>query len=88
VPLDHNGLVTTAIAVHTLANHFTVAVAVAMAGTYCHANARRTNTDTELFRTRRLNDGNSSQRDGRYYKMPDHRMFLSMKLSQEQFVEM
>ena len=56
--LDHDGLVAIAIAVLTLADHFTVAIAVAMAGTDGHADARRTNADanTDFFRTRRLNE--------------------------------
>ena len=86
--LDHDGLAAIAIAILTLTDHFTVAITVAMTGTYGHAHTRPADTNADLFRTRRLNQRNSSHRDGSHYKMLDHRMFLSMKFTREQFARM
>jgi hypothetical protein len=51
--LDHNGFV--AIAVFTLADHFTISVAIAVAATNGNAYARRADTNAypDVFRTRR-----------------------------------
>jgi hypothetical protein len=86
--LDHDSLV--AIAVFTLADHFTVAVAVAMTAANGNAYAGRTNTNahSDVFRTSRHHNRNSSHRDGSHYKTLDHRLLLSMKLLRKQFVEM
>jgi hypothetical protein len=83
---DYNGIVT--VAIFTLADHFTVAIAVAMTATHGYADAGGTHTDTDLFRTRRHRNGNAGQRDGSYYKTLDHRMLLSMDLSGNQFAGM
>jgi hypothetical protein len=80
---DHNGIVT--VAIFTLADHFTVPIAIAMTATHGDANAGGANTDTDFFRTRRHCNGNAGQRDGSYYKTLDHRMLLSMNLSGKQF---
>jgi hypothetical protein len=80
--LDHNGLVTTAIAIAilTLADHLTLAIAIAARRTHGHAYTSGTNanTDSDVLCARRLHEGNSSYRDGSDYNMLDHRMFLSM----------
>jgi hypothetical protein len=86
--LDHHGLVPIAITVLTLADHFTVANAIALTTAHGNANTCPANADTDFFSARRHRDGDCSYRDGSHYKMLDHRMFLSMKVSQRQFAEM
>src|SRR4051812_38568309 len=73
--LDHDGLVAIAIPILTLADHFTVAIAVATTGANGHAGTCRPNahTDADVLCGGRLNDGNSSYRDSSHYKMLDHR---------------
>jgi hypothetical protein len=83
---DHDSIV--AIPIPALADHFPVAIAITVAVTGTHGNARRANTDTDFFSTRRHCKRNSGHRDGSHNKMLDHRMFLSMKLLEEQFAEM
>jgi hypothetical protein len=80
LPLDHNGLVTTAVTILTLTDHLTLAIAIAACGTHSHADTSGTyaNTDADVLCARRLHEGNSSYRDGSDYNMLDHRMFLSM----------
>ncbi|MBA2400450.1 MAG: hypothetical protein H0V72_17440 [Bradyrhizobium sp.] len=86
ITLDHDGLVP--IAILTLADHFTVAIAVVTAATDGDANARGTNANAYVLCSHRLYERNSSYRDGSYCKMLNHRMFLSKNLSGEQFAEM
>jgi hypothetical protein len=87
-PLDHDRLVS--VTVITLADHFTVTVAVAMTGADGHTDACGTdaNAHTDFFRTRRHRNGNSSHHDGSHYESLDHRMFLSMNLSEGQLALM
>jgi len=84
--LDHDSLV--AITVFTLADHFTVAIAIAMTGTNGHTDASGTDTHANVLRTGRHRNGNTSHRDGSHYKSLDHRMFLSMNLSEGQLALM
>jgi hypothetical protein len=70
--LDYDGLVPIAIAVLTLPDHLSVAIAVAMTGTNRHADTRRTNANPDFFRTRRHRNGNSNHRDGSYNKTLHH----------------
>ena len=74
--LDYHCLVS--IPVLTLPDHFTVMVAIAMAGANGHTDATRTNADPDVLRTGRHRRGNSRHRDGSHHKSLDHRMFLSM----------
>jgi hypothetical protein len=75
-----------AIAILTLADHFTVAIAVAMAATHGHADARRADSDTDFFRTRRLIATEiPANATAATTKILDHRMLLSMNLSGKQF---
>jgi len=80
MPLDHNGLVTTAVTILTLTDYLTLAIAIATGRTHGYAYTRRAYTDTnsDVLCARRLHEGNSSYRDGSDYNMLDHRMFLSM----------
>jgi hypothetical protein len=86
--LDHDSLV--AIPVFTLADHFTVAIAIAMTGANGHTDARGTDTNTHanVLRTGRHRNGYPSHRDGGHYKSLDHRTFLSMNLSEGQLALM
>jgi hypothetical protein len=71
-----NRFATVTIAVFPLADHFAVAITVAMTIANGDANARRANTDTDFFRTRRHCNGNPGHRDGSHYDMLDHRLLL------------
>jgi hypothetical protein len=88
--LDHNGIVTIAIPILTLAYNPAVPITVAMTGTNRHARATRTDTnaDADFFGTRRHCNRNCGHRDGSHYKTLDHRMLLSMKLPGKQFAGM
>jgi hypothetical protein len=79
---DHDGVV--AIAMVTLPDNFTIAIAIAMDGSDCHA--RRTDTYADFFRTSRHGDANSGHGDSYYCKTLDHCLLLSCELSEGQFL--
>jgi hypothetical protein len=83
---DHDGLV--AIPRLALTDHFPVAITIAVTMTSTHGDASGADTDADFFSARRHRERNSSHRDGSHQKTLDHRMFLSMKLSGQQFAGM
>jgi hypothetical protein len=84
--LDHDSFVS--VTVITLADHFTVAVAMAGADGHTDACGTDTNAHAYFFRTRGHRNGNPSHRDGSHYESLDLRMFLSMNLSEGQLALM
>jgi hypothetical protein len=76
VSTDHHGIV--AIPRLALANHFTVAIAIAMTVADGNANTRRANSNADFFRARRHRNRYSGYRDGSHYKTLDHRICSSL----------
>jgi ABC-type transport system involved in Fe-S cluster assembly fused permease/ATPase subunit len=68
--LDHNGIV--AIAVVTVADYITVAIAISIAMARSNGHADRANTDSNFIRTGRHRESDSGCCDGYYCQTIDH----------------
>jgi hypothetical protein len=81
---DHDGVVT--IAMVTLPDNFTIAIAITIAMNGSDGHARRADTYADFFRTSRHGDANSGHGDSYYCKTLDHCLLLSCELSEGQFL--
>jgi hypothetical protein len=84
-PLDHHGLV--AIAAIALTNDLAFAIAI-VAGSDGYADAGRPNTHSDILRDGGHGKRNSSHPDGSHHKTLDHRLLLSVEMTEMQFALM
>jgi hypothetical protein len=74
--LDHDGVVT--IAMVTLPDDFTIAIAITIAMAGSHGHADRADTYANFARAGRHGDANCGRRDSHYCKTLDHCMLLNL----------